>query len=102
MEQYIRTNEDGEREVNYDLLDMAARANMLEMADRWAESIELDLDDPDFSEAEKASACNDAAATEVFAAEVFDADGNEIEIEPDTEQMLIDRIENRLRERYGI
>ena len=80
MEQYIRTNDDGERVVSYELLDVAARANMLHDVDLWADNIELDLDDPDFS----------------------DADGATVEIEHDTRQMLIDRLETALLKKYSL
>ena len=43
MEQYIRTNDNGVKVLDYDELDTAARANFLAEVDRWAGNIEVDF-----------------------------------------------------------
>lgn len=98
MEQYARTNNEGEMVLDYDLLDIAARTNFLQQAELEAAAIELDLTDEDFSNAEKAEAINDAAklaADNAFA--YVDA-----EVDTDTKQMFIERIISKLAERYEV
>lgn len=102
MKQYIRTNEDGERVVDYSLLDIAGRANLLRDVELWAQNIDLDLDDAEFSEAEKNEACNNAAADTITAMMIYDDDGAEVEIESDTKAMLVERLESALLAKYGL
>lgn len=103
MKQYVRTNSDNEKVIDYDLLDMAARINFIEDAKRFASDIEIDLSDPDFSDGEKAEAIN-SAATEYagHAFYVFTDDGDEVMVERDTKQMWIEVIVSELAERYSV
>lgn len=104
MKQYIRTNDEGAAVLDYDELDTAAQINFLEDAERAAAALELDLDDPDFSNAEKAESINNAAAlaaTHAFG-DLETKDGEEVEIDPDTQLMFIDAIINVLAERYDV
>lgn len=103
MKQYIRTNEDGEKVINYDLLDMAARINFMEDAKRFASEIELGLSDTDFSDGEKAEAIN-SAATECAgqAFYVFTDNGDEVLVDSDTKQQWIESVIGELEERYSV
>jgi hypothetical protein len=83
-EQYIRINEDGERVVDYKLLDIATYASLLIDVEDLAEDIDLDLDDADFS---------DVAADAISA--MFD-----VEIEPDTKAILIEVLEEELMAKF--
>jgi hypothetical protein len=93
--QYIRINEDGERVVDYKLLDIATYANLLIDVEDLAEDIDLDLDDANFSDAERCEACNKAAVDAISA--MFDA-----EIEPETEAILIEVLEEELLAKYHL
>lgn len=97
MEQYIRTNDEDTKVLDYDLLDTGARANFLNDVQRMADEIKLDLDDPDFSVAEKNEALNDAATVAVNGLWLDDA-----EIEQDTHNWMVERIIRSLAERYDI
>jgi predicted protein tyrosine phosphatase len=95
MEQYIRINEFGERVVDYKLLDIASYASLLIDVENLAEDIHLDLDDTDFSDAERCDACNNAAADAITAMV-------DVEIEPDTKAMLIECLEAALLAKYSL
>jgi len=94
-EQYIRINDDGERVVDYKLLDIATYANLLIDVEDLAEDIQLDLDDADFSDAERCEACNKAAVDAISS--MMDA-----KIEPDTKSMLIEVLEEALLAKYHL
>lgn len=104
MKQYIRTNGEGEAVLNYDELDVAARVNFLQDAKLAAGAIELYLDDPDFSNAEKAEAINSAA--NVQADHEFGyletEDGETVEIDAETRQMWVEAVISELAQRYSI
>ena len=102
MEKYIRTNDDGERVIDYRLLDVTDFANILRDLEVWADEIELDLDDPTFSDTEKVDACNNAAATALYDLDVYDADGVAVEIERDTRQLLADWLGAALLRKYDL
>jgi hypothetical protein len=104
MNKYIRTNDDGENVLDYDKLDIAARVNFLEDAKLAATTIELDLDDPDFSNAEKAEAINSAANWAAYQEFGYleTEDGEEVEIDKPTRQMWIETIISTLAERYNV
>lgn len=105
MNQYIRTNDEGQSELNYDLLDMAARINFLEDCKQWADAIDVDLEsEPDASDGEKAEAINDAATLTVKNQlyYLYDDEGNEVVIDQDTQQMIIDLVITELADRYSV
>lgn len=103
MKQYIRTNEEGAAVLDYALLDTAARANLLEDARRWATDIEVDLSETDASDGEKAEAINSAATLAVsYGLPEETEDGDSVEIDQDTKQMIIEAIISELAERYGV
>lgn len=103
MEQYIRTNDEGTAVLDYDELDMAARINFLQDAKQAAAAIELNLDDPDFSNAEKAEALNSAANTDAdHAFGYLEKDGQDVEVDKDTRQMWIETIISELADRYSV
>lgn len=97
MDKYIRTNDNEERVLDYDLLDIANRTNFLNDVQRLADDIELDLSDPDFSEAEKNQALNDAASLAVGSIYLDNA-----EIEGETHGWIIERIIRSLAHRYNV
>ena len=104
MKQYIRINNEGAAVLDYSELDTAARINFLQDAQRTAASIELDLSDADFSNAEKAEALNDAAKLEAdnTFAYLETEDGEDVEIDRDTKQMFIEKIISELADRYNV
>lgn len=105
MNQYIRTNDEGQPELNYDLLDIAARANLREDAIRWATEIEVDLEsEPDASNAERVGAIDNTADLTVknTLAYLYSDEGDEVIIDPDTQQMIIDIIARELAEKYEV
>lgn len=104
MNKYIRTTDDGEKVLDYTYLDTATRINFLSEAERAAAAIELDLDDPDFSNAEKAEAINSAANVEADHAFGYleTEDGESVEADKDTRQMWIETIVSELAKRYSV
>ena len=104
MNKYIRTNDDGEKVLDYTYLDIAARVNFLNDAERAAAAIELDLDDPDFSNAEKAEAINSAANFEADNAFAYleTPDGESAQVDKDTRVMYVETIISELAKRYSV
>jgi hypothetical protein len=103
MKQYIRTNSDNEKVIDYELLDVAARINFMEDAKRFASDIEIDLTDTDFSDGEKAEAINSVAVEYTgHAFYVFTDDGDEVFVNRDTKQMWIEVLIQELNERYAV
>lgn len=104
MNQYIRTNDDGENVLDYSYLDTAARINFLNDAEFAAADIELDLDDTDFSNAERAESINDAAnAWANYAFGYLETpDGESVEVDKDTRQMWVETIISELASRYSV
>lgn len=102
MQQYIRTNEFGDRVVDYQLLDIASRDSLVRDVERLAEHIDLDLDDADFSQTEQCEACKNAAADAIAALMIYDYDGSDVDIERHTKSMLIELVEAALLAKYGL
>lgn len=87
--------------INYDEMDTAQRANLLNYIDAIADNIELDLDDPDFSVAEKVAACEDAAAA-MLNEDIYTPEGEQVTIDDDTQAMLVTRLEVALLRKYNL
>jgi hypothetical protein len=101
-QQFIRTNDEGERVIDYDLLDIGARINFNEAVDRWVASIELDFECDEFTNAEKVEAIDHTVSVNVSNSTILDKDGNEVEYSPDTAHMIRERMAQKLAERYGV
>lgn len=105
MQQFIRANDEGSNVLDYDLLDTAARINLIVAAHRWATEIEVDLDsEPDASNAEKVEAIDDQVHATVRATfdYLYTDDGADVEIDQDTRLMIEDIISSDLAERYEL
>jgi hypothetical protein len=102
MNEYIRTNDEGASVLDYGLLNVADRINFLEDCRRIAANILLDLEDEDFSNAEKAESINSAASVALDHLYLVDGNGDDVEVDPDTLNMMRDTIESALAEHYGI
>lgn len=102
MKRYIRTNDDGDKVLDYDLLDIGARANFLNDLDAWATNMNvmIDFDDPDFSDAEKAASIESHVNVELDHLNLYDADGEEATIEEGTRAWMQEILEGDLSERY--
>ncbi len=104
MNEYIRTNNEGTKVLDYDELDMAARTNFLTMLDNWADNIDVDLSETDASNAERAEAIDGTVDITVDAALAYlsDDEGDEPEVDDGTKDMIKERISKRLAERYSV
>lgn len=105
MKQFIRTNDEGNKVLDYDLLDTGARANFIEAAHRWASEITVDVEsEPDASNAEKVEAIDTQADMTVKSTltYLYDDEENSVEIDAETQQMIIDIIANDLAKRYEV
>jgi len=101
MKQYVRTNEEGDMVLDYDLLDVAARSNFLNDLKAWAGNMEVlvDFEDAEFTEAEKREAIESHVNVEIDHANLT-VDGEEAEIEPDTRSWMQEILEAELFSRY--
>ena len=104
MDKYASKNDEGVYVLDYDLLDMAQRINFMNDVHNWAKSIEVDLEsEPDASNAERLEAIDNQADMTVKATFTYlYRDGEEIEVDDETQQMVIDAIASDLCERYGV
>lgn len=95
MQKYIRTNDEGMEVLDYDLLDIAARANFLNDTHRIAADLDIDIvrDPAHFDEC----ALNDAANVAVNAA-LYAVD----EVDRDTKNWMVEIVTNDLAQRYSI
>lgn len=100
MQKYIRTNDEGNEVLDYDLLDMAARVNFTEDVHRIAREFDVDvLSEPDATNAERAEAVNDVANQFVNdALYQFDIE----QVDPDTKNWMVDTIATDLADRYDV
>lgn len=97
FEQYVKTNTDGELVLDYDLLDIASRSNLLRDLELLSQDVELYLDDEDFTSAEKADALENAAVVEINNLWLDNA-----LIDDDTEDMLVERLARLLARKYEV
>ena len=104
LKQYIRTNNDKEKVLDYyNLLDEIEQKGFIEVVKNIAASTELefDVDDPDFSEAEINDGIDMAAH---FAVQdnlpSFTDDGEDVITEWETEDLMVEIIAQELRDRY--
>ena len=104
MKQYIRTNAEGIKVFDYDELDTAARANLLDDIDRWATEVEVDLSNEDASNAERVEAIDLTAALAVDNAFYFlyDDAGDQPKPDEETVNMIKERMARALAKRHEI
>lgn len=105
MEQFIRTNDDGNTVLDYSELDMAARINFREEIERWAADIEVDVvSEPDASNAERISAIEDTVNHEMrIALQLLnDVSGEEVEADEDTANIVKGWMVSVLASKYDI
>lgn len=93
MKQYIRTNEEGKKVIDYDLLDIAAQINFNTDALNFAGDLKIDLSD--FTAPERRAAVFDAVNAQAeFAFEVYDEEGDLVSVSPNTRQAWILAVAN--------
>lgn len=104
LKQYIRTNDDGEKVLDYyDLLDESDQMGFIEVVKNIAASTELEFDvnDPAFSEAENIDGIDMAAHFAVLDnLPSFTDDGEDVITEWETEKLMVEIIAQELRDRY--
>lgn len=104
MKSYIRTNDEGAKVLDMNLLDVGATANFYEDLGRWAD--DLDIDDIDKGSAEERVAwIRSMAEMSVKGLEdygMYDDEGNEMPIVPETAQFMIDFLIDKMATRYEV
>ena len=102
MNEFVRTNDDGENVLDYDLLDLSSRINFQRAVENWATEVQIsfDIDDPDFSEAEILEGFYAEANEAVNRLYVTDAEGNVVDKDGETKIWMVEIVERSLRDRY--